>query len=160
AEPLPARAGDTLAKRNAVVLAAGQALAGANNTVIVATGGIIGSMLAPDKSLATLPVSAMVCGMWAGTLPVGFLARRLGRGTAYQIGAGFGCLAGLLGGIALLRASFGLYLVATFCAGLYASAHMSYRFAAADTASAEFKPKAVSWVMAGGLFAAFLGPQL
>jgi MFS family permease len=59
-----------------------------------------------------------------------------------------------------MRGSFALYLVATFCGGIYASSHMSYRFAAADTASPEFKPKAVAWVMAGGLFAAFLGPQL
>ncbi len=58
--PFDALAGDRLAKRNTLVLAAGQALAGANNTVIVATGSIIGSMLAPDKSLATLPISVMV----------------------------------------------------------------------------------------------------
>ena len=66
--PFDAAAGDRLAKRNALVLAMGQALAGANNTVIVATGSILGSMMAPDKSLATLPISMMVCGIWAGTL--------------------------------------------------------------------------------------------
>ena len=63
--PFDAAAGDRLAKRNALVLAIGQALAGANNTVIVVTGGILGSMMAPDKSLATLPISLMVCGMAA-----------------------------------------------------------------------------------------------
>ena len=153
-------ADDHLAKRNARVLAAGQALAGANNTVIVATGSILGAMLAPDKSLATLPISMMVVGIWAGTLPLGFLARRYGRRTAYASGAACGALAGLIGYAAILQASFWLYLVATFCGGLYAASHMSYRFGAADTASDEFKPKAVSWVMAGGLFAAILGPQL
>ena len=66
--PFDSAAGDRLAKRNALVLAMGQALAGANNTVIVATGSILGSMMAPDKSLATLPISIMVCGIWAGTL--------------------------------------------------------------------------------------------
>ena len=59
-----------------------------------------------------------------------------------------------------MQANFWLYLVATFFGGLYAASHMSYRFGAADTASPQFKPKAVSWVMAGGLFAAILGPQL
>src|SRR5262249_11526021 len=117
-------------------------------------------MLAPDKSLATLPVSMMVVGTWAGTLPVGFLVRRFGRRVAYQVGAAVGGLAGLIGYAAVSKASFALYLVATLCAGLYQASHQSYRFAAADTAGADFKAKAVSWVLAGGLFAAFLGPQL
>ena len=65
---------DRLAARNAVVLAVAQALAGGNNTVTVATTGIIGATLAPDPALATLPISIMVLGMWMGTLPVGMLA--------------------------------------------------------------------------------------
>ena len=68
--PIDALSGDRLAKRNAVVLAVGQALAGANNTVVVATTGIIGLVLAPDKSLATLPISVMMFGAWFGTLPI------------------------------------------------------------------------------------------
>jgi MFS family permease len=155
-----AAAGNRLARRNALVLAVGQALAGGNGSVVTATGGILGAMLAPDKSLATLPISVMVVGTWAGTLPVGFLVRRFGRRAAYQIGATVGCLAGLIGYAAVSKASFALFLVATFCAGLYQASHQSYRFAAADTAGGEFKAKAVSWVLAGGLFAAFLGPQL
>jgi len=158
--PFDAPAGDRLAKRNALVLATGQALAGANNTVIVTTGSIVGAMLAPDKSLATLPISMMVCGMWAGTLPMGFLARRFGRRVAYASATIAGTLAGLIGYAAMLRGSFWLYLVSAFFGGLYASSHMSYRFGAADTASPEFKPKAIAYVMAGGLLAAILGPQL
>ena len=158
--PFDAAAGDRLARRNALVLAAGQALAGGNNAVVSSTGGILGAMLAPDRSLATLPISVMIVGTWFGTLPVGWLVRRFGRRLAYQIGAAVGCLAGLIGYTAIIHASFPLYLVATFCAGLYQASHLSYRFAAADTASAEFKGRAVSWVLAGGLFAAFLGPQL
>jgi MFS family permease len=158
--PFDAASGDRLAKRNALVLATGQALAGANNTVIVATGSILGVMMAPDKSLATMPVSAMVLGIWAGTLPLGFLAKRYGRRTAYASGTAAGALAGLVGYLAIMQANFWLYLFSAFLGGLYAASHMSYRFGAADTASAAFKPKAVSWVMAGGLFAGVLGPQL
>jgi len=158
--PFDALAGDRLAKRNALVLAIGQALAGANNTVIVTTGSIVGAMFAPDKSLATLPISMMVVGIWAGTLPMGFLAKRFGRRIAYASAAIPGALAGLIGYAAMLQGSFWLYLVSAFFGGLYAASHMSYRFGAADTASAEFKPKAIAWVMAGGLFAAILGPQL
>ena len=105
--PFDAAAGDRLAKRNALVLATGQALAGANNTVIVATGSILGVMMAPDKSLATLPISAMVLGIWAGTLPLGFLAKRYGRRTAYASFAACGALAGLIGYLAIMRRASG-----------------------------------------------------
>jgi len=77
---------DRLAARNAVVLGVAQALAGGNNTVIVATTTIIGSMLAPDPALATLPISFMGAGMWMGTIPVGMLAKAYGRRFALQVG--------------------------------------------------------------------------
>lgn len=151
---------DRLARRNAIVLAMAQALAGGNNTVIVTTSAIIGSMLAPDKGLATLPVTGMVVGMWLGTLPVGALARRFGRRAALQTGSVFGILSGLISFNAVMTGNFWLLLAGTFCGGLYAAAHQSYRFAAADTASERYRPKVVSWVLAGGVFAAVLGPQL
>jgi len=151
---------DRLARRNALVLAVAQALAGGNNAVIVATSAIIGAILAPDKGLATLPVTAMVFGMWFGTLPVGYLARRHGRRFALQTGSLFGIFSGLISFSATMIGSFPLLLAGTFCGGLYAAAHQSYRFAAADTASESFRAKAVSWVLAGGIFAAVIGPQL
>jgi MFS family permease len=151
---------DTLARRNALVLSVAQALAGGNNTVIVSTGAIIGAVLAPEKGLATLPITFMVVGMWIGTLPVGWLARQYGRRFALQTGSLFGVLSGLISFAAVMTAQFWLLLLGTFCGGLYAAAHQSYRFAAADTASDHFRAKAVSWVMAGGIFAAVIGPQL
>src|SRR5690348_486961 len=87
---------DRLARRNALVLAVAQALAGGNNTVIVATSAIIGAVLAPDKGLATLPITAMVFGMWFGTLPIGYLARRYGRRFSLQTGSLFGIVSGLI----------------------------------------------------------------
>ena len=126
---------DRLARRNAIVLAVAQALAGGNNTVIVSTASIVGAVLAPDKGLATLPITAMVFGMWVGTLPVGMLARRFGRRFALQTGSVFGILSGLISYSAVIDGSFWILLLGTFCGGLYAAAHQSYRFAAADTAS-------------------------
>ena len=160
AEPAIDLTDDGLARRNALVLAVAQALAGGNNTVIVATTSIIASMLAPDATLATLPISVMVAGMWLGTLPVGALSKAFGRRFALQTGSVFGAASGLISCGAVLDRSFWLLLVGTFCGGLYAAAHQSYRFAAADTASAQFRPKAVAWVLAGGVFAAVIGPQL
>ena len=151
---------DRLAARNAVVLAVAQALAGGNNTVIVATTSIIGAMLAPDPALATLPISVMVAGMWLGTLPVGMLSKAYGRRFALQTGSVFGALSGLISCTAVLHSSFWLLLAGTLCGGLYAAAHQSYRFAAADTASPQFRAKAVAWVLAGGIFAAVIGTEL
>ncbi len=160
AEPAFAIVDDRLAKRNALVLAIAQGLSGGNNAVIVSTGGIVGAMLAPDRGLATLSITMMVIGMWAGTLPVGWLAAAYGRRFALQTGTAVGVAAGLISCAAVLVSSFALFCLGAFCGGLYAAAHQSYRFAAADTASEQFRPKAISWVLTGGVTASIIGPQL
>src|SRR6202044_2464344 len=96
---------DRLAARNALVLAMAQALAGGNNTVIVATSSIVGAILAPTPALATLPISCMVAGMWFGTLPVGALSKAYGRRFALQVGSAFGILSGLISCAAMLQGS-------------------------------------------------------
>jgi MFS family permease len=151
---------DARVKANVVRLAAAQALTGANSAVIFATGSIVGATLAPSISLATVPLSMYVLGLAAGTLPTGAISRTYGRRVAFIIGTGCGVLTGLLGAFAILHASFVLFCCATFLGGLYGAVSQSYRFAAADGASAAYRPKAVSWVMAGGVFAGVLGPQL
>jgi MFS family permease len=152
--------GDVRARSNVVRLAAAQALTGANSAVIFATGSIVGATLAPSISFATVPLSMYVVGLAAGTLPTGAISRHYGRRVAFIIGTGCGVLTGLLGAFAILHSSFPLFCCATFLGGLYGAVSQSYRFAAADGASAAFRPKAVSWVMAGGVFAGVLGPQL
>ncbi|MEI8151645.1 MAG: MFS transporter [Hyphomicrobiales bacterium] len=160
ADIAPVVADDRVAKRNAVVLATAQALAGGNNTVIAATAGIVGTMLASDPGLATLQVSVMVCGIWLGTLPQGYLAKNYGRRFALQTGSVIGTLAGLISCVAVLQGSFLLFLVGTFGCGVYAAAHNSYRFAACDTASEAYRPKAISFVLAGGVMAGLIGPAV
>src|SRR4030088_1457164 len=152
--------GDARARSNVVRLAAAQALTGANSPVTFATGSIVGATLAPDILLATVPLSMYVLGLASGTLPTGVISRAYGRRTAFIIGTGCGVLTGALGAFAILHASFWLFCCATFLGGLYGAVSQSYRFAAADGASAAYRPKAVSWVMAGGVFAGVLGPQL
>jgi MFS family permease len=153
-------ANDARARSNVVRLAAAQALSGANSAVIFATGSIVGATLAPDISLATVPLSMFVVGLATGTLPAGAISRSYGRRVAFMIGTGCGVLTGLLAAFAILRGSFVLFCCATFLGGLYGAVSQSYRFAAADGASAIYRPKAVSWVMAGGVFAGVFGPQL
>src|SRR5437868_5652866 len=153
-------ADDSRVRSNVVRLAAAQALTGANSAVIFATGSIVGATLAPSISLATVPLSMYVLGLASGTLPTGAISRAYGRRTAFIIGAGCGVLTGLLGAFAILQGAFWLFCCATFFGGLYGAVAQSYRFAAADGASAAYRPKAVSWVMAGGVFAGVLGPQL
>ena len=151
---------DGLAKRNALVLAIAQALAGGNNAVIVSTSGIVGVVLAPDRTLATLSASMLVVGMWLGTLPMGLLGAKYGRRFALQCGTVAGILSGLISCAAVLQGSFALFCLGAFCGGFYAAGHNSYRFAAADTASDAFRPKAISWVLVGGVVAAFIGANL
>lgn len=147
-------------RSNVVRLAVAQALAGANSTVVYATGAIVGDMLAPSKTLATLPISIFVVGMALCTLPAGAIAERYGRRTAFLLGAGCGVLAGLLASLAVLYASFWLFCVATFFGGIYAAVVLSFRFAATDCVAPEQRTRALSAVMAGGVFAGVIGPQL
>lgn len=145
---------------NIARLTVAQALAGANSVVVYATGAIIGHTLAPDKALATLPISIFVVGMAACILPAGAIARRYGRRMAFLAGAGCGVLVGLLAALAVLVGSFWLFCLATFFGGAYAAVVLSFRFAAADGVSAALRPRALSFVMGGGVVAGVVGPQL
>ena len=112
-------------------------------------------------SLATVPLSMYVVGLAAGTLPTGAISRAYGRRVAFIVGTGCGVLTGAARRrLRSCTARSALFCCATFLGGLYGAVSQSYRFAAADGASAAFRPKAVSWVMAGGVFAGVLGPQL
>src|SRR3954466_14201013 len=122
-------ADDARVRSNVVRLAAAQALTGANSAVIFAPGSIIGATLAPDISLATLPLSMFVVGLAAGTLPTGAVSGAWGRRTAFMIGTGCGVVPGVLATFAILRGSFALFCCAAFIGGLYGAVSQSYRFA-------------------------------
>ena len=145
---------------NVLRLSIAQALAGANSTVVYATAAVVGHMLAPSGILATLPISIFVVGMAACTLPSGTIARRYGRRAAFLTGTGCGVLAGLLAALAILLNSFSLFCTATCFGGAYAAVVLSFRFAAADCVPPERRARALSSVMAGGVFAGVIGPQL
>lgn len=151
---------DTRAKRNVAVLVAAQAILGSQMPMIFLVGGLAGSSLAANVCLATLPISMIVLGSMISATPVSAIMQRYGRRVGFFIGALGGAIGGAISAYGLILASFPVFLVGSFCTGIYMSAQGFYRFAAADTASEEFRPKAISYVMAGGLAAAVIGPQL
>ncbi|MGL5447808.1 MAG: MFS transporter [Rhabdaerophilum sp.] len=151
---------DALAKRNALVLSGAQALAGANASVVFATGALVGAALGPSAAWATAPTTTFVIGTAIATMPAAWLLRRAGRRAAYQYGAAIGLIAGLLAAYAIQQGSFALFMVATAMCGVYQAFVVNYRFGATDNASPAFRPRVIAWVLAGGVAAAFVGPQL
>ena len=150
---------DGAARHNALVLSCAQALGGANPAIVVSLGGLVGASIAPDPAYATVPVSLLQLGIAAGTIPAAFVMRRFGRKGGYLIGAVVGMIAGSVAAVGASRGSFGLFCLGTFLAGFYSAYVQSYRFAATDVASPDFRARAISWVMAGGVVAGIVGPQ-
>jgi MFS family permease len=151
---------DRLARRNVLVLVAAQGVLGAQMPVIFTIAGLAGQGLAPNPCWATLPISAAVLGSMLTATPISAFMARHGRRAGFVAGAMGGALGALLGALGLMWGNFWLFVLGGLFTGIYMSAQGFYRFAAADTASEEFRPKAISWVMAGGLFSAIFGPQL
>ena len=151
---------DSDQRNNLWRLTVAQALSGANAVVVYATGAIVGNSLAPSPVLATLPISIFVVGMAICILPSGAIARRYGRRTNFMAGTAAGVAAGLLAAAAIVQQSFWLFCLATFAGGAYAAVVLSFRFAAADGVAPARKARALSLVMAGGVAAGVVGPQL
>lgn len=151
---------DRRAKRNVAVLVAAQAFLGSQITMIFVIGGLAGQMMAPNPCLATLPISMIVFGSMTTAPWLSQIMQSKGRKTGFFIGAIAGLTGSSVGALALATNSFGLFLLSSYLIGIYMSAQGFYRFAAADTANAAFRPKAISYVMAGGLLSAIIGPQM
>ena len=152
---LPARA-----KRNVIVLVLAQAILGAQMPLVFTIGGLAGQSLAPNICFATLPISLIVLGSMLTATPISAFMQKYGRRAGFVVGAMGGAAGGAVGAFGLYIASFPVFLLGSLLTGIYMSAQGFYRFAAADTASDDFKPKAISYVMAGGLASAIIGPQI
>jgi len=148
---------DAKARRNAMILAASQAIFGATSTALVVTSGLIGSTLAPSVAWATLPMALSIVGTALTTFPISLMMRRVGRRTGFVLCALAGAAGAFLGAYAIFQRSFPLFLLGCLITGIYQASASYYRFAAADTASPAFRPKAISWVMTGGIVAALVG---
>jgi MFS family permease len=146
--------------KNVIVLSVAQALAMSGIPIVVLLGGILGAELAPTPILTTLPVAIMVVGVAISTLPAAFLMRRVGRKPGFIGGALTAGVAALLAGYAVQISSFYLLCLATFLVGIQGAFVAQYRFAATESVPTEKSGRAVSFVLLGGIVAAFLGPEL
>ncbi|TVS01406.1 MAG: MFS transporter [Rhodobacteraceae bacterium] len=151
---------DTRAWRNVLVLVAAQAVVGAQLPVMFIIGGLAGQMLAPNPCWATLPISMIVLGSMLAATPLSGFMQVYGRRAGFWFACGAGAVGASISAYALMLGSFTLFLAGSLLTGIYMSANGFFRFAATDTASPEFRPKAISYVMAGGLLSAILGPQM
>lgn len=151
---------DSIARRNVVVLVAAQAVLGAQLPMIFIVAGLAGHSLSPNPCWATLPISFLVIGSMLSATPMSAIMARFGRRTGFALGALGGGLGGAVGALGLWYSSFAVFCAGALLTGMYMSAQGFFRFAAADTASEAYRPKAISWVMAGGLLSAVVGPEL
>lgn len=151
---------DTLAKRNLIILVLAQGFLGAQMPLIFTIGGLAGQSLASNVCFATLPISLIVLGSMLSATPISAIMQRYGRRAGFWLGTMGGAVAGAICAYGLYLNSFTVFLIGSFFTGIYMSAQGFYRFAAADTASEAYRPKAISYVMAGGLVSAVIGTQL
>ena len=141
------------------MLAACQALIVTSNVVLISINGLAGHALAPNKALATLPVTCFVLGGAVCTVPASLLMHRVGRKRGFSLGASVGIVSGACCALAVYLHSFALLCAGNVIFGVYNACAQYYRFAAADAASASFKHRAISLVLAGGIAGGVVGPE-
>ncbi|MBU0674579.1 MAG: MFS transporter [Proteobacteria bacterium] len=147
-------------KRNLLILTTSQALGMAAAPMIVLIGGIIGQELSPDVSKSTLPIAAMVVGGAACSAPAALLMGRVGRRNGFMAGSLLSLISSLVAYHAITISSFPLFCLGTFGIGANMAFIQQYRFAAVESVTSDLVGRAVSFVLLGGIVAAFLGPEI
>ncbi|KQM31841.1 MFS transporter [Rhizobium sp. Leaf68] len=149
------------AKRNVLLLTVAQAILGSAGPLSFSVGALAGyQLLGADKSLATAPLTGFNIGVALGAVAVALAARFLGRKAGFILGALLCSTGGALAAVALFRMDFRLFALGLMLIGLAGGFTQKIRFAAADASPSFYKPKAISWILAGGVVSAIVGPQL
>lgn len=150
------------ARKTAWLLAIASAIGGAAGPVAVGTGGIVGMTLLPmdQMALATVPVSAYIVGSALASVPAALSMRRIGRRLGFILGTGIGAVGATAAAAAILFSSFWAFTLGMVLIGAAGAFLQQYRFAAADAAPIDYKPRAIAWVMAGSVVTGIIGPQL
>ena len=146
-------------RRTVALLSAAQALLLTNGVMLVVINGLLGLQLATDKRLATLPLTTYVIGGALATLPAAFFMKRHGRRAGFMLGSAIGILGAAISALAVYLGSFWLLCFGTVFAGVYNAFGQQYRFAAADACPPDWKGKAISFTLAGGIVGGVLGPE-
>ena len=147
-------------KRNVWLLSGCQALMNSGNSLLIATSALVGYRLAADKSLATLPLALQFLTSMLTTIPASFLMKAIGRRAGFVVGTLLGLAGAALAAWGIVAGNFIYFCVAAAFIGALNGFGTYYRFAAADVADADYRSRAISYVMAGGVVAAFIGPNL
>lgn len=146
--------------RNVPLLALCQAMMVSAMSLIVSTAALVGYQLAADKSYATLPVATGMIATMFASIPAAMLMQRIGRRNGFMLASVIAlCGAGLMT-YAIISKQFWLFLVAIMFIGVFNGFGNYYRFTAADAVDEEHKSRAISYVLLGGVVAAFVGPNL
>jgi MFS family permease len=148
------------ARRNVLLLACCQALLLTNAVTLITISALAGYSLAQNKAFATMPAATYVIGGFIAAFPASMWMKRVGRRNGFLTGGVFGLAGSALAAFGMSIGSFVLLCAGTMLLGIYNAFGQYYRFAAADAASTDFKPKAISYVMAGGLAGGIIGPEL
>lgn len=152
---------NAVAAKNALLYSACAAFSMSVSPIAVALGGLTGSyLLGTDKSLATAPVTGLMVGIALGAMPAALLMQRVGRKYGFMTGAIIGMTGLAVAGWTIVVHDFWLFCAALVMVGISLGFSQQYRFAATDRGTADFHAKAISWVLAGGVAAAIIGPQL
>lgn len=150
-----------MARRNVLVLSICQALSVGGMVVVFTAAALAGQILAADEALSTVPLALQLTANMVMAIPASLLMARVGRRAGFTLGQVFGVLGGLLGVYTLLYAkSFGLLCVSGVLLGCHNAFWQYFRFAAVDTADKDYRSRAISYVLAGGVVAALIGPEI
>jgi len=136
------------------------ALTGSTSSLTVSASPLVGFQIADNKALATLPLAFHLIGTMLAGMPASFLMKRVGRRYGFVIGTGIGSIGAVSAALSIIYFNFALFCLSIFCLGILSGFAQLYRFAAADVATKEFRTKAVSLVLFGGIVAGFIGPTV
>ena len=148
------------AKQNVFILVLAQSFLGAQMPIFFTLSGLAGLSLASNVCFATLPITMIILGNVVAATPLSTFMQKYGRRVGFITGTAFGTVGAITSAYAIYTQSFYLLLLGSFLTGIYAAGQAFYRFAAADASPKFYQPKAISYVLAGGLVAAIIGPQL
>ncbi|MFV1992572.1 MAG: MFS transporter [Acidiferrobacterales bacterium] len=146
--------------KNLTILAGCQGLMMTANSLLVTTSALVGFALAENKSMATIPLALVFLAAMITTIPASMMMKRIGRRNGFMIGVSFGILGAVISSWSIMKMDFVLYSFGVTLFGVSNGFGGYYRFAAADGVAVDRRSTAISLVLAGGIIAAFIGPNM